>query len=198
MRRHTSLFSVLALVGLLASTPAIADAVTVNAQSYHEVPSNEAVTVETFDDSEQSLRIKKHFEDELRAQGYTLKPDARLILSFEARDTAGSWSGGGPNRLVEIGNSQNHTGADAPDVRLNIFNSQRGGLLNPKRDRGITQVTPSEFRIDATLEDRSNGRRLWQGWSTTNIGSTGDASGHVAMVRPIVHNIGKTVRNDGN
>ena len=168
-----------------------------NAVAFAEVPRGEAVTVETFDDSEQVLKLKTLFEEELRLQGYTVTDKGRLILSFEARDTSGKWTGGGPNRLIELKNSDNHTGDNAPDVRVSIFDSQRGGLLNPKRDKGITQVAPSEFRIDSTIEDRETGKRLWQGWSTTNDGAVGEeANVHRSMVKPIIENIGKTVRSE--
>jgi len=174
-----------------------AQGVELNAVSFAEIPRGEAVTVETFDDSDQVLKLKSLFEEELRLQGYTVSKTGRLILSFEARDTSGKWTGGGPNRLIEIRNQDNHTGKDAPDVRVNIFDSERGGLLNPKRDKGITQVAPSEFRIDATIEDRETGKRLWQGWSTTNDSTSGeDTAVRRTMVKPIIENIGKTVRNE--
>jgi len=82
-------------------------------------------------------------------------------------------------------------------VRVNIFDSKRGGLLNPKRDTGITQVSPSQLRIDASIEDRQTGKRLWQGWSVSNQGSsTEEDMTHQSMVKPIIENIGKTVRSE--
>ena len=182
---------------MLCGTNANAQGVDLNAVSYAEIPNTREITVETFDDSEKVMKLKKLFEEELRLAGYNVTDNARLIMSFEARDTEGKWSGGGPNRLIEIRNSDNHTGKDAPDVRLNIFDSQRGGLLNPKRDKGITQVAPSDFRIDAMIEDRTDGKRLWQGWSVTKNSEIGeDQSLHPSMVKPIIGSIGKTVRDE--
>ncbi|MGJ3261177.1 MAG: hypothetical protein ACFE0S_16380 [Rhodospirillales bacterium] len=182
---------------MLCVSGANAQGIDLNAVSYAEIPDTRDITVETFDDSEKVTRLKKLFEEELRLAGYNVTDNARLIMSFEARDTEGKWSGGGPNRLIEIRNSENHTGKDAPDVRLNIFDSQRGGLLNPKRDKGITQVAPSEFRIDAMIEDRTDGKRLWQGWSVTDNFEVGeDQSLHRSMVKPIIGSIGKTVRDE--
>lgn len=180
---------------ILSSTIAHAQQIMLNAVSYEPIPSGESVMVEIFDDSEDNKRLKKQFEDQLKSQGYTIADDARLILSFETRDTSGTWTGGGPNRLVEIGNAGNHTGTDAPDVRVNIFDNQRGGLLNPKPNKGVTQVAPSQYRVDASIEDRTNGKRLWQGWGIANIGSADDPAIQNAMVRPIVEHIGKTVRD---
>lgn len=183
---------------LISTSTPHAQGVEMNAVSYDEIPHGQSVTVEIYDDSKEVLKLKKLFEEELRLQGYSVSDTGRLILSFEVQDTSGKWTGGGPNRLVQIGNSENHTGKDAPDVRVNIFDSQRGGLLNPKRDKGITQVAPSQFRIDATIEDRQNGKRLWQGWSVTDAGSASsdDSAHHRSMVKPIIGNIGKTVRSE--
>jgi hypothetical protein len=197
MRPAILAFSALLLSALFLAQPLRAQGVELNAVSFADIPRGQAVTVEIYDDAEEVLKLKKLFEEELRLHGYSVNDGARLILSFTITDTSGKWTGGGPNRLVEIGNSDNHTGKDAPDVRLNIFDSQRGGLLNPKRDKGITQVSPSEFRIDATIEDRETGKRLWQGWSVTDSGtSSEDAALHRSMVKPIIENIGKTVRSE--
>ncbi len=197
MRFGYPAFSSVFLSAFLLVSPVDAQGVDLNAVSFAELPPTKEITVETFDDSEKVIKLKKLFEEELRLAGYTITENARLILSFEARDTEGKWTGGGPNRLIEIKNSDNHTGKDAPDVRVNIFDSQRGGLLNPKRDKGITQVAPSQFRIDATIEDRTDGKRLWQGWSVTEEYPAGeDQAVHRSMVNPIVESIGKTVRNE--
>ncbi|MDC1214172.1 hypothetical protein N8000_06850 [Rhodospirillales bacterium] len=194
---HSSILTASAFVisAFIGTSVAYASGITLNVVSYFDLPKNEPVTVEIFDDAKENVVIKKRFEDELREQGYTLSPDARLILSFETRDTSGKWSGGGPNRLIEMRNSENHTGKDAPEVVVSIYNNQRGGVLNPKRDPGITQVAPSEFRIDASIEDRTNGRRLWQGWTIIPSVGAEDVSIRLSMVKPIVANIGKTVRD---
>lgn len=180
---------------VMSSAVAHAQQIMLNAVSYEPIPSGEAVMVEIFDDSDVNQRLKNRFEAQLKSQGYTITEGARLILSFETRETSGKWTGGGPNRLVEIGNAGNHTGTDAPDVRVNIFDNQRGGLLNPKPNKGVTQVAPSQYRIDASLEDRSNGKRLWQGWSIAAVGGADDPAVQNAMVKPIVEHIGKTVRD---
>ncbi len=187
-----SAFVVSAFMGI---SVAYASGITLNAVSYFDIPKNEPLMVEIFDDAKENLALKKQFENELREQGYTVAEDARLILSFETRDTSGKWSGGGPNRLIEMRNTKNHTGKDAPEVVVNIYDNQRGGVFNPKRDPGITQVAPSEFRIDASIEDRTNGRRLWQGWTITASVGAEDTSIHRSMVKPIVANIGNTVRD---
>lgn len=195
MRVTNWIASISACAMIMVSTAVSAQQITLNAVSFETIPSGEPVMVEIFDDSEENKRLKTMFEKQLAAKGYSVVEGARLILSFETKDTSGTWTGGGPNRLVEIGNSANHTGTDAPDVRVNIFDNQRGGLLNPKPSQGVTQVAPSQYRIEASVEDRTTGKRLWQGWSIANIGNADDPKLRSAMVNPIVANIGQTVRD---
>lgn len=196
MRLRTLAFCTLVMSALMSTTPVRAEGIEVHGVSFAELPKNTDITVETFDDAKENQDLKKLFEDELRSAGYTVKDNARLILSFETRDTSGKWSGGGPNRLIEMRNTDNHTGKDAPEVRLNIFDSQRGGILNPKRDQGIIQVAPGEFRIDVAIEDRTNGRRLWQAWSsTTDNAGAEDTAFHRSMVQPIIEKIGTNTQN---
>jgi hypothetical protein len=180
----------------LSAAKAEANDIVLNAVSYADMPLGRTVAVEILDDSQKNLDLKKQFEDELKAAGFTLDSGARLIMTIETRDESGSWSGGGSTSLIDLANSDNHTGTDAPDVRVRIFDTQRGGILNQKREYGVTEVSPSQFRINASLEDRTNGRRIWEGWSIVNIDGTDDPALQRAMVTPIVKNIGNTVRDE--
>ncbi len=196
MRLRTLAFGILVTSALMSTTPLRAEGLEVHAVAFAELPKGSAINVEIFDDAKENQDLKALFEDELRSAGYNVTEKGRLILSFETRDTSGKWSGGGPNRLIEMRNSDNHTGKDAPEVRLSIFDSQRGGILNPNRDQGITQVAPGEFRIDVVIEDRTNGRRLWQAWSSTNDNAGAeDTVFHRSMVKPIIQTIGKSTQN---
>ena len=137
---------------LIAATTAFADG-QMNAVSFQPLPRGSSLFVRPLDNSDHNLVLQKDFERVLRQKGYTVSKDAALILSFETRDTAGSWSGGGPNRLLELSNNPDQTGIEAPQVRLNLFNSARGGLLNPDR-RELTRTWPASGRFSSTAAIR--------------------------------------------
>ena len=187
-------------IGLLAAFSFFLTAATafadgqLNAVAFQPLPRGSALFVRPLDNSDHNLILQKDFERVLRQKGYTVSRDAALILTFETRDTAGFWSGGGPNRLVELSNNPDQTGIEAPSGRLNLFNSTRGGLLNPDR-RELTQtVTPSSFRIDITIDDKSYGKRLWQGWSSADIGPGDNRKLTRNMIPILVNSLGQTVR----
>lgn len=162
--------------------------------SFRPIPAGSAIFVRPLDNSDQNLALQKDFERALQSKGFTVAKDANLILTFETRDTAGSWSGGGPNRFLELSNNDVQTGVDAPRVRLNLFNSARGGILNPNRKDRTRTVTPSSFRIDVSLDDKTNGKRLWQGWSSADIRIGGRHSMTRTMIPALINGFGRTVR----
>ena len=183
-----------ALLSFAALTaPASADG-TMNAVAYHPVPAGSAIMVRPLDNSDHNMMLKGDFERALRQKGYAVSDDAKLVLTFETLDTAGSWTGGGPNPFVELSNNPDQTGVEAPRVRFNLFNSQRGGILNPDRTERTRMVTPSTFRIEATIDSTVDGQRVWQGWSAIDIGAGDNREMTRAMVPVMVEGIGQTVR----
>lgn len=185
-----------AVVAMGTSLPVKAADIMLNAVSYADIPDKKSVAIELFNDSPRNLDLKAQFEEQLRQAGYTIDQSAQLIFSFDTRDTSGKWTGGGSSGLISLENSDNHTGTDAPRVRVSIFDTQKGGILNEGSERGITEVAPSQIRVEVTLEDRTNGRRLWEAWTVSNIGASDDPSVPKSMVGPLVQNIGKTVRDE--
>ena len=185
--------SVFFLVSALAAAGVRADGL-MNAVSYQPLPPGSAIFVRPMDNSDQNMRLKKDFEYALKRKGYTISENANLILTFETRDAAGAWTGGGPNPYIELSDNHDQTGINAPKVRFNLFNAARGGLFNRDRTQSTRMVTPSSFRLDATIDDKTNGKRLWQGWSTTDIGAGGARNLMRAMIPVLVDVVGQTVR----
>jgi len=179
-------------IWILATAAVYAEAL-MNAVSFQPVPAGSAIFVRPMDNSDRNLIMQKDFERALQSKGYIISKDADLILTFETLDAAGTWAGGGPNRIVELSNNHDQSGTDAPRVHLNLFNSARGGLLNPNRKDATRTVTPSSFRIDVTLDNKTDGKRHWQGLSSvdTNVGSSRQMTN--VMIPVIVDGVGQTI-----
>lgn len=191
--KRLGLLAAVLLVWLAAPPAALGDGM-VSAISFRPLPAGAAILVRALDNAEHNLVLQADFERVLTKKGYTLSDEADLVLTFETMDAAGAWTGGGENRLVELSNNSDQAGIDAPRVRLNLFNSARGGLLNPDRRDQTRTVTPSRYRIDVTIDDKTNGKRLWEGWSSVDIGPGDNRALTRTMVPVLVDNLGKTVR----
>ena len=178
---------------LLMATAASADG-TMSAVSYQPMPAGSALLVRPLDNSDHNMLLKADFERALRGKGYTIANDAKLVFTFETMDTAGAWTGGGPNPFVELSNNPDQTGIEAPRVKFNLFNTERGGILNPDRTEVTRMVTPSSFRIDVTIDSLTDGKRLWHGWGSIDIGAGDNREMTRSMVPVMVDGVGKTVR----
>ena len=167
---------------------------TISAVSFLPVPVGSTILVRPLDNSDSNLILQKDFERALKSKGYTVGKDATLILTFETRDDSGAWAGGGENRFLELSNNSDQSGINAPRVRLNLFNSRRGGLLNPDLKDVTRTVTPSSFRIDVSIDEKSNGKRMWQGWSSAPARVGGNRETSRKMIPVLVDGLGQTIR----
>ena len=164
-----------------------------NAVAYRSLPPGASIAVRPLDNSDENQVLRQVFERELRAGGYTVSEDANLILTFETRGQVGAWSDGGRRQLLQLQQSQGVGGLDSPKVRLNLYDSRRGAVFNEGRT-GTQITTPSTYRLDATIDDRTDGKRLWQAWTTAAVRGSDGFTLTKAMVPVMVAGIGLTVK----
>ena len=166
-----------------------------NAVAYKPLPAGFAITVRPMDDSDENLVLQERIEGELKAQGYSVSGDGALILTFETRDVVGAWNDAGQRSVLEFQyKSEEGIGGDKENLRLNLFDSAKGGVFNEGRAHGTSIVTRSQYRIDATIDDRRNGERLWQAWATASLQQSDGPTLTQSMVPAMVGSLGKTVR----
>ena len=122
-----------------------------------------------------------------------MSEDAALVLSFEVRNVVGAWRAGSQRSVLELEGHGRGGGEDAR-ARLNIFDSNRGGLLNEGRGGSTSITTPSQYRLDATIDDRQSGERLWQAWAVADLSQSDGPTLTRAMVPAMVRNLGNTVK----
>jgi hypothetical protein len=164
-----------------------------NAVSYLPLPRGAAIAVRPLDDTDDNLILQHEFEQRLRAQGYVVSADAALVLTFETRNEIGAWSDAGQRRPLELKQSRAASGIQDPQVQLNLYDSSRGGVFNEGRGRTAI-TTPGRYRLDASIDDRTNGQRLWQGWSVADLGAFDSLQLTRAMVPAIVGSVGQTLK----
>lgn len=191
------LFVWLGLMAFVLAGPAAAQSSNglLNAVSYEKIPLGAAITVSPLDNSDDSLALQSRFEEELRAAGYTVAKDAQLVLTFGVRDLVGAYLDGNTRHVLEFSGTSGRGVDENARARVNVFDSAGGGLLNKGSDSGDTTiVTPTQYRIDATVDSRQNGRRLWQAWAIANLDQSNSRTLTMAMVPAITQQLGHTVR----
>lgn len=158
----------------------------INAMSFHPLPKGAPILVRPLDDSPENLVIKRDIEQALTDKGFTLaEEDSFLVLSFETRRELGG--GPAPARRVTNRFVERHEESDIGDRRY----KPQIGKTSPK---GPSSISASRFRLDATLDDKQNGKRLWRGWTIAQM--QGDETRNLAksMAPLLVDSLGKTVR----
>ncbi|MDP6787734.1 MAG: hypothetical protein QF830_01680 [Rhodospirillales bacterium] len=195
MKRFGLLVVTLALLAAGRASAQSVDEGLLNAVAYKPLPAGMAIAVRPMDDSDENLVLRERIEGELKAQGFSVSGDGALILTFETRDSVGAWSDAGRRSVLEFQyKSEKGIGGDNERLRLNLFDSAKGGVFNEGRAHGTSIVTPSQYRIDATIDDRRNGERLWQAWATASLQQSDGPTLTQAMVPAMVESLGKTVR----
>lgn len=196
-RPLTAIASLLLAMVLLAPFDATGaeDMGTMNAIASEPMKPGRVIQLRSLDDNESNLALEADIRQALKRAGYQLRDDADLVLTFETRQTEGAYSS---NRrtILEV-EGENATGDDEYlKTRMSIFNSKSGGVLNKGRESGTKTVTAPQYRLDFFLDDRSNGKRVWQGWATADLGLRDAPHLNGAMVPFLVQNLGKTVKNN--
>jgi hypothetical protein len=193
MRRLLRTIILSATIIAANTIPTYAEEGLMNSVSFHKIPANAQLQVQPLDNSDSNIALQRDFESALRAQGYKIAANAPLILTFETRDEIGAWSTTDRRHVFSFEAKGGREGGEDAKARFNVFDSQSGGLMN-KGHGGTSIATPSSYRIDVTVEDRSTGKRLWQGWSIAKLGAGDGLSLTRKMVPPLVKGVGKTIR----
>lgn len=191
------LFLVLGLFGLVVSPVSAqnASAGLLNAVAYKDVPAGAGISVRPMDDSDDNLVLKQEFEKALRSQGFTVQDGSSLVFTFETRDTVGAYTDRNARHVLELSGGGGRGGGEDARARVNLFDSVSGGLMNTGEGTGDTSiVTPTQYRIDVSLDDKANRQRLWQAWATADIAQSDGLTLTRAMVPAIAQSVGKTVR----
>lgn len=199
MRRFSILSALAFAFGLYLQTLSAAfaqgsGAGLMNAISYKPLPQGMAFSVQPLDNSDQNMILKKEFEDVLRTKGFVVSADAPLVITFETRDQIGGYTTRNRRAILELDAHGGREGGEDARMRVNLYDSNTGGLFN--QGKGETSImTPSQYRLEVSIDNRSNGKRHWQAWAVTNLDQSDGAKLIRAMVPQMVGNMGKTVKS---
>ncbi len=194
MRFLLLLFGLFGFVATQASAQGYGEGL-FNAVAYKPIPAGAAVKVRPLDNSDNNLVLQEEFERELASRGFLVSDDAQFILSFETRDVVGAYTERTARHVVELSISGGRGGGEDARARVNVFDSASGGLINAGEGTGDTSiVTATQYRMDATIDDRDSGRRLWQAWAVANLEQSDGLTLTRSMVPVVAGAIGRTIK----
>ena len=183
------------LLGALALgvmvTPALADVTgqaSLNAVAFQPMPKDQAIEVRVLDNSDENLAVMRELEAALRQRGAGLGAgEAPLLLTIDTSDSVGAWTSPGDTDRIRM---MDDRGRLFPQGELDI--SRQARLPLP----GTTVVTPAQYRLGLTLDSRSSGARLWQGWAIADLSQGEPSELAAAMVPKLADSLGRTVREE--
>ena len=171
-------------------SPSQADEGIINAVSFRPIPAATVIVVQPWNNSDENVNTARLIENQLRDLGYKISPQANFTLSFDSKSSLGKWSSSSRNTSVELkAESSTASGKDA-EVRLNLFSSSEGGVLNPNKTPGENILSKVSLKI--TL-DQKNGPRLWQGKAIAGVHQTDTVSVARRLTPVLLDYLGKTI-----
>ncbi len=182
-------------IGLTQPSPAYADDGMLNALSLIPLPAKKVIQVQALDDSDDNLALLAEIEKRLLQNGYELVKKADIILSFETSDQIGGWNSASKGHVLSLEASGGRGGGENHKARVNVYDSSTGGLLNPNQGAQKATSTSSQYRLEVSVESRTNGKTLWRAWSVADLQSGEGLTLTKKMVPLLIDNLGKTVRS---
>lgn len=174
----------------------------VNAAAYQPLEGKRPVAVRLYEDSDSQIRLKTAIEQALRGDGWTVVEDgsgaeaAPLRVSFDV--TSDELAGPAPHEgILTLEGRDGNRVEQQYSARLKMFSSSGSSLMTGTREPGDVTRSRPMTRFQLYLTDATNGRRLWEGWATTELGAESPSEAAQAIVPRLVSLIGRTVRDQG-
>jgi hypothetical protein len=161
---------------------------TLNAVAFEPMPADAALEVRVLDDSDENLAIKREMEAALTGRGFRIgTDDAPLVLTIDTGESVAAWHTDSQTDRVPM---MDDRGRLFPQGELDVTRQVR--LPLPR----TTVVTPAQYRIGVTIDDRASGVRIWQGWTIADLSQGEPAELASAMVPKLADSLGRTVREE--
>lgn len=177
-------------------SPADSQQGVLNAVSFKPLPPGAPILVRPLNDTDDNLAIKDDIEAALTNRGYTIGTDPKgFVLSFESSSQPGYWTSTSHRKFIELQGSAGSGTSASKNTKgmVNLYDSQQGAVFNEGKRHVVTPAA-TLYRLDVTIDDKTDGKRLWRAWAVANLAESDEASLAKAMVPTIVDTIGKSAK----
>lgn len=196
-------FTILAIVAAVAGATILSvgtlaqstNSGVLNAVRYQPLPAGTSLKVRALDNSDENLATVEKIAQSLRLNGYGVEDSAIYVLTIETEGEAGVFSSSDDRHLVELSRNDGTTQSEETRLRLNLYDSAQGGVLNEDASpRAPSIVKRGEFTLLARIENRLNGRQHWEAWLTADQPGIGRSRLVDSMIPPLVGAIDRSVQ----
>ena len=149
-----------------------------------ELQTSRNFQVDTLDDSENSLRLRKAAVDALVRQKASISDTARMRLSveYEAIQEAAVRKG------RDLGEFRSAPGEEDVNLRMNVWSNERDSIIGGRRDR-LEKRAIHRVRVKVSVHSKSDGTCLWQGEAEHQLDGVAEK-----VIPRLTAAIGKTVK----
>ena len=169
----------------------------VAARAFMTAPTPLALSIEPGDNTDENRALAQRLAKEAAGRGITVQPQgATLVLRFDTEVRTGSPGrpsysrpGGGlsdPDSLTPAPPGSN-------GEVTNMLSSRGGGIISG-RASGADYSRFLRYVINATIDDRATGRRIWQGHVSYDTAESDRTAMFVALAPVLAEQIGKNTQ----
>jgi hypothetical protein len=170
----------------------------VAARAFLAAPTPLALTIEAGDNTDENMALAQRLAREAARHGITVQPQgATLVLRFDTEvrtSTPQRQSFSRPGGAFADPDSGTPSPPGAGDEVTNMLSSGGGGVIRGRPPSGADYSRFLRYVINATLDDRSTGRRIWQGHVSYDTAEPDRTAMFVALAPVLAEQIGKNTQ----
>lgn len=170
---------------------------TMAARAFLAAPSPLAFAIEPGDNTDENVALAETLRKQAASRGMTVQGNgSALVLRFDTEVRTAQ----APRRSFsrDAGSldpdPNTPTPPNADEQVTNMLSSGGGGVLGTRSGSGANYARFLRYVINATLDDRSTGRRLWQGHVSYDTSSSDRTTTFVSLAPVLAEQIGKNVQ----
>lgn len=166
------------------------------AASYVPIPPGSAITIRLLDDNDSARELGETFRRELTARGFKIVDRSNFTVTFWLTGTFDTGEQQARRALVELGGEVGSRNVDTgAEARVNLFSTRGGGLFQDP-DRSSKARSGSRYRLFASVQEETSGRRAWTGQAHLDTHGGDPLAVAEALVPYLAGSFGKTVRRE--
>ena len=164
------------------------------AASYVPIPVGTPISIHLLDDNDSSRDLAESFRRELTAKGFKVVERSNFTVTFWLTGSFDTGEQQAKRALIELGGEGGTRSVDNEvEARVNLFSTRGGGLFQDP-DRSSKARSGSRYRLYASAQEVSTGKRAWIGQAVLDAQAADPLAVADSLVPVLAGSFGQTVR----